>query len=88
MSGVYTVLIGKEAARGLAAIQPREQAQRLADRIRTLADEPRPHGCEKLRSGGGQLRIRQGDWRAIYEVEDGRKLVTVLAVRKRNERTY
>ena len=40
------------------------------------------------RGGGGQLRIRQGDWRAIYEVDDARKVVTVLGVRKRNERTY
>jgi mRNA interferase RelE/StbE len=44
-----------------------------------LAGDPRPHGCKKLRAKHDQYRIRIGDYRVIYEIDD--KTVTVLIVR-------
>lgn len=47
-----------------------------------LADDPRPHDVRKLIRGLG-WRIRVGDWRIIYEIDDDRKVVTVAAVKSR-----
>ncbi len=54
--------------------------------IRSLADNPRPFGVEKLK--GNSLRIRSGDWRIIYNIYDGERLVIVTHIRRRNEKTY
>jgi hypothetical protein len=48
-------------------------------RIRALADDPRPASCEKL-SGQERYRIRQGAYRVIYEIGDARPIVLVVKV--------
>jgi mRNA interferase RelE/StbE len=53
-------------------------------RIRALAAEPRPAGCEKL-SGQERYRIRQGIYRIIYEIEDQSLIVLVVKVGHRRE---
>jgi mRNA interferase RelE/StbE len=53
-------------------------------RIRALADDPRPPGCEKL-SGLEQYRVRQGVYRIVYEIADKRLLVVVVRVGHRRE---
>jgi mRNA interferase RelE/StbE len=88
MKRTYSVLISKAAQRGLAAIQPKKQAQRMAEKIRALAEDPHPPGSEPIKTSPGSWRIRQGDWRAIYTVNDGELVVVVVDVRRRNERTY
>jgi mRNA interferase RelE/StbE len=49
-----------------------------------LEHDPRPPGCKKLR-GRDAWRIRIGDYRAIYEIDDGRLIVTVITVGHRRE---
>jgi len=64
---------------------PSQIQQRLKSRIDSLATAPRPHGSEKL-SGVEQLyRIRAGDYRIVYAVEDDRLLVLVVKVGHRRE---
>ncbi|MBL8075381.1 MAG: type II toxin-antitoxin system RelE/ParE family toxin [Nitrospira sp.] len=64
---------------------PSQIQQRLKSRLDSLATTPRPHGSEKL-SGVEQLyRIRVGDYRVIYAVEDNRLLVLVVKVGHRRE---
>lgn len=53
-------------------------------RMRALADDPRPHGCEKL-SGEEKYRIRQGDLRIIYAVDDHTAVVTVVKIGHRRD---
>lgn len=53
-------------------------------RIRSLADDPRPAGCEKL-SGQERYRVRQGAYRIIYEIEDARLLVLVVKIGHRRD---
>ena len=53
--------------------------QRIVTKIGTLADHPRPVGAEKL-SGDDKYRIRQGDYRILYEVVDAMLIVTVVRV--------
>lgn len=60
-------------------------ARRLLATISQLAEDPRPPGCIQLKGGDGELRIRVGDYRVIYDVYDGELLVLVLHVGHRRE---
>lgn len=53
-------------------------------RIESLAQDPRPAGCEKL-SAEDKYRIRQGDYRVVYQVEDDTREVTVFKIGHRRE---
>lgn len=63
---------------------PHDSYARLRAAIRSLAEEPRPPGCHKL-SGREGWRIRVGDFRVIYDVEDTSRTVTVLHVGHRRD---
>lgn len=60
---------------------------RIAQAILKLEDDPRPQGCRKLRGLEG-WRVRVGDWRIIYQVDDTARMVTIVEVRRRREDTY
>lgn len=60
---------------------------RIAEAILRLEDNPRPSGCRKLRGLEG-WRIRVGNWRVIYYIDDQECLVTIVAVKRRREDTY
>lgn len=79
----YTVDILRSAQKHLAQISRQDQARIIAA-IRDLADAPRPPGCKKL-SGRPAWRIRIGVYRVIYEIDDDRLLVLVVAVGHRRE---
>ena len=53
---------------------------RIDRKILALAENPRPVGCRKLKGYKDQWRIRAGDWRALYIIDDAAKLVTSLAL--------
>jgi mRNA interferase RelE/StbE len=57
---------------------------RILSRIETPAQTPRPDGCRKLRGSTDLWRIRIGDYRVLYAVDDARKLVDVIAIRHRS----
>lgn len=59
----------------------------IAQAILRLEDDPRPPGCRKLRGLEG-WRIRVGNWRVIYHINDRERLVTIVAARRRREDTY
>jgi mRNA interferase RelE/StbE len=79
----YTVLILPSAQKQLSKL-PSTIATRIEDKLLELEHDPRPPGCKKLR-GRDAWRIRIGDYRAIYEIDDGRLVVTVVAVGHRRE---
>lgn len=60
---------------------------RIAQTILKLEDDPRPPGCRKLRGLEG-WRVRVGDWRIIYQIDDPTRVVTIVEVRRRREDTY
>ena len=66
----YAVFILRRAQKELAVL-PSEVYEQTKETIRTLAEEPRPHGCKKL-TGREGWRIRVGDYRIIYEIDDAR----------------
>ncbi|BCA56446.1 Plasmid stabilization system protein [Nitrospira sp. KM1] len=83
MTDSYKLVIKKSAERELRTI-PKSDLRRITERLRGLADTPRPQGCEKL-SGHDQYRIRQGDYRIIYGIDDEARIVTLVKVGHRRE---
>ena len=78
----YSVLIKRSAAKELERL-PDKPRRQIAKKILALAGQPRPPGCEKL-TGEGLYRIRQGDYRVVYSIEDHE--LTVLVIRVGNRR--
>ena len=74
----YELVFRKSVAKDLRVF-PKQDVKRIMQRIRVLADDPRPSGCEKL-SGQERYRIRQDVYRIIYEIEDSRLVVLIVKV--------
>ena len=79
----YRLLIKPSAASELEA-RPREDRRRIVARLRGLSDEPRPPGCEKL-SGLELYRLRQGNYRILYDVADAERAVTIVKIGHRRD---
>jgi mRNA interferase RelE/StbE len=80
----YEVALTPAAARQLHRLD-RHAQRRLQAVIDLLADEPRPPAAKQLVGGAGQWRVRTGDFRVVYEIQDARLLVLVVAVGHRRE---
>ncbi len=63
---------------------PKQDVYRILEKIDALRDEPRPQGSVKL-SGKEYYRVRQGNYRIIYEIQDSQLVVIVIKVRHRRE---
>ena len=63
---------------------PKKDLRKLLSRIKSLAGEPRPHGCEKL-TGQNRYRVRQGRYRIVYAVQDEERTVIVMKVEHRKD---
>lgn len=81
----YEVVIKKSAAKELENIAGKKDRQRIAQRIRALAADPRPPGVEKLSGSSEKYRVRQGDFRIVYEIEDDVLIVIVVRIADRKE---
>jgi len=79
----YKMQIKKSAAKEIEAL-PHEAVSKIVAKIGLLAQNPRPAGCKKL-SGSEKYRIRVGDYRVLYEIEDEIVTVFVVKVRHRKE---
>jgi mRNA interferase RelE/StbE len=58
---------------------------RIDRKILALADNPRPTACKKLKGYKDQWRIRVGDWRVLYIIDDAAKLVSITRIANRRE---
>jgi mRNA interferase RelE/StbE len=83
VTGSYSLVIKKSAERELRTI-PKPDLRRVTERMRGLAQDPRPTGSEKL-SGHDRYRVRQGDYRIIYAVDDETRTVQVVKIGHRRE---
>ncbi|MFN7940544.1 MAG: type II toxin-antitoxin system RelE/ParE family toxin [Thermoanaerobaculia bacterium] len=82
---VYRLELRRSAAKELDRIEPLAVRRKLVARIRALGQEPRPPGVEKLAGQERSYRLRQGDYRIVYEVDDPARLVTIAKVGHRRE---
>lgn len=83
----YAIEVTPAAQRDLRALD-RQVLRRIDARIRKLAEDPRPATVEKVKAfdGGSDLyRVRVGDYRILYTIEDNLLLILVVRVRHRRE---
>lgn len=86
MPDVYRITILPSARREFESLHD-PLRRRVADTISALRDNPRPHGCRKLVGSESDYRVRVGDYRILYDVNDTQKTVNVYRIRHR-ERAY
>ena len=82
---MYRILVSHSAEKDLEKL-PASVNKRVAKAIDGLAEEPRPHGCKKLKGTDEDLwRIRIGDYRVIYHISDKIEIVDIRRVRHRRD---
>ena len=79
----YRIVIKKSAAKELESTNKQDKV-RIVERIRKLAFDPRPAGSKKL-SGQEKYRVRQGNYRILYKIEDNELIITVVQVGHRKD---
>jgi len=80
----YRIVTPKTVQKQLDAL-PDKVFGRVADKIQQLAENPRPDGVSKLKSTDKEYRIRIGDYRVRYEIDDAKKLVILLQCKHRKD---
>ena len=79
----YKIYIKPSAAKELEKI-PGKVLRKVVEKIKGLTLDPRPPGCEKL-SGEEKFRIRQGNYRIVYTIEDKKLIVIVVKIGHRQD---
>ena len=80
----YEVSLRRSVLRKDLTQIPKEDVRRIVEAIRSLGDDPRPPGVQKL-SGRERYRIRQGDYRIVYSIQDETQSVWVVKVGHRRD---
>jgi mRNA interferase RelE/StbE len=81
----FKVLIKTAAGKELAAVGSKPDRRRIVARIQGLAGNPLPHGAEKLAGYADRYRIRQGNYRIVYLVDDDASEITTFKVGDRKD---
>lgn len=82
--GRYQVEFKRSAEKAYAKL-PADMKRRIASRLRTLEENPRPDGVKKLKGEEDLYRVREGDYRIIYTIEDRVLIVLVVAIGNRRD---
>jgi mRNA interferase RelE/StbE len=80
----YHIAIANSAKRDMRRLDSSLQ-QRVAIRLQVLRNNPRPSGVKKSRDRENEWRIRVGDYRIIYEIDDDERLIVILRIKHRRE---
>lgn len=83
MSG-YDLRITTSAAKSLAKM-PRVEQKRITSAINALPENPRPNGVTKLSGTTDSYRIRVGNYRVVYTIDDGELIIVVVRIGHRKE---
>jgi len=81
---MYEVYLERHASDDLRQL-PKHVYDRAIQRVRGLGENPRPAGCRKLEGAISDWRLRVGDYRVIYEIDDSQKRVNVMRIKHRRE---
>ena len=79
----YRISFSRSARKELESL-PRQIVERIFPKIEALVVQPRPSGCTKLKGGQNLWRLRVSDYRVLYSIDDGQKVIDVVAVRHRS----
>jgi len=80
----YKITFARPALRELENFEA-HVVRRIFPKIESLARQPRPPGCRKLVGEENLWRVRVGDYRVIYSINDAREVVDIIAVRHRGK---
>jgi len=80
---MYRIELRRRAQRTLDRL-PKADFQAVVEAMKELAQTPRPRGMEKVKNTG-LWRIRQGDYRIVYGVDDSQQLVIIVRIGHRRE---
>jgi len=81
----YRLEIKPSAARELESLGTKKDRQRIVSRINGLAKDPRPQGSEKLAGEQNSYRVRQGNFRIVYSIDECNKLVVIGKIGDRKD---
>jgi mRNA interferase RelE/StbE len=81
---VYEILLERNAERALKKL-PKDMFDRVVLEIKSLAQNPKPHGVRKIVGSKNDWRIRVGHYRVLYEIDEEAKAVKVMRIRHRRE---
>jgi len=81
---MYELIIRKSAIKQLSKL-PTKEALWLSKKLMNLSTDPRPDGCKKLKGYKNQYRIRIGNYRAVYNIEDHILIVEVTKISDRKD---
>lgn len=79
----YSLFLKESVEKDFEGI-PKKDLRKILTRIKSLANDPRPSGCEKL-TGQDRYRLRQGRYRIVYALQDEEHIVTVVKVGHRKD---
>lgn len=80
----FQVRLAPDATRSLRKLDPPAR-RRVQAAIELLAEDPRPPAATRLVGGSGEWRVRTGDYRIVYEIDEGMLVVLVVAIGHRPE---
>lgn len=80
----YVIVVSKATQKQIDDL-PQEIQERVDEKIRSLADEPRPNGAAKLKGSKNEYRIRIGDYRVRYEIDDDKQTIQILQCKHRKD---
>ncbi len=80
----YAVELKQSARKELERL-PSGIIARIVAKLESLEVDPRPAGCKKLKGGDGEYRVRVGDFRIVYVIDDFRVIVTITRIRNRKD---
>ncbi|MBP9854513.1 MAG: type II toxin-antitoxin system RelE/ParE family toxin [Candidatus Omnitrophica bacterium] len=81
---MYNVIIERRVYKDLDKI-PLSDVEKIYEQILALQQDPRPSGTKKLKGSKDRYRIRQGDYRIVYILDDNKKTVSIILVRHRKD---
>ena len=81
----YKLQIKESAAKELGSLGHKKDRERIATRINSLAVDPRPPGSEKLAGDENKYRVRQGNYRIVYSLDDQHRTILIVKIGDRKE---
>ena len=81
---MYEVILERRAERDIKRL-PTEVFHRIIPHLKALSENPKPSGCRKITGSKHDWRIRIGDYRVIYEIDEQQNAVKVMRVRHRKD---
>ncbi len=81
---IWKVIIHRRAEKVLYRL-PKDALERIRAAIRKLTQDPKPEGCKKLAGYDNLYRVRVGDWRISYAIEEEQLIILILEIAPRGD---